>query len=269
MTGSRPPDPPDAMTSAATGQRIELLGLPVHVHDLASLLSAVDRMIASGGRYTVAYANVHTINIALSEPDVAEFMRRVDLIYCDGNGVRLGAWLAGQHLPPRMTGADWIDDLGRRASANGHRLFWLGARPGVAEAAAGKLAERAPGLCIAGTHHGYFAKEGPESDAVVEAINRAAPDIVLVGLGTPLQERWIAAQRHRIDAPVVWAIGATADFLSGEVSRGPAILHQHGLEWLARLLVDPRRLWRRYLVGNTHYLRRLAGERWTRRRGGP
>lgn len=250
------------------GQRTELLGLPVHAHDLSSLLETVDRMVASGGRYTVAYANVHTVNVALDHPDVARFMRRADLIYCDGNGIRLGAWLGGQDLPPRMTGADWIDDLGRLAAVRGHRLFWLAGEEGVAETAVRRLAERAPGLQIAGTHHGYFDKEGAGTDAVIDRINRSEADIVLVGFGTPLQERWIAAQRDRLDAPVVWALGATADFLSGRVSRGPTLLHQHGAEWLARLLVDPRRLWRRYLIGNTRYLARIAGDRWARRREG-
>ena len=250
------------------GQRTELLGLPVHAHDLASLLATVDRMVASGGRYTVAYANVHTVNIALDQADVARFMAGADLIYCDGNGVRLGAWLGGRHLPPRMTGADWIGDLGRLAADRGYRLFWLGGEQGVAEAAARRLAEEAPGLNIAGTHHGYFAKRGPETDGVIDRINDSAADIVLVGFGSPLQERWIADHRDSLDAAVVWALGATADFLSGRVSRGPAVLHQHGAEWLARLLVDPRRLWRRYLIGNSRYLARVAADRWARRRGG-
>ncbi len=254
--------------SPLPGQRTELLGLPVHAHHLPSLLDAVDRMVTSGGRYTVAYANVHTVNTALDEPDVAEFLRRADLVYCDGNGIRLGALLAGHRLPPRMTGADWIGDLARRAAARGHRLFWLGAEEGVALAAARRLQETVPGLIVAGTHHGYFDRHGADNDRVLAAITATEPDIVLVGFGTPLQERWIAANRARLDAPVVWAIGATADFVSGHVSRGPAVLHQHGFEWLARLLVDPRRLWRRYLVGNSRYLARVARERWSRRRGG-
>ncbi len=250
------------------GQRTELLGLPVHAHDLSSLLATVDRRGGGGGGNRWPYANVHTVNTALEQPDVARFMRSADLIYCDGNGIRLGAWLGGQQLPPRMTGADWIADLGRLAADRGYRLFWLGGAEGVAEAAARRLTELAPGLAVAGTHHGYIDKRGPQTDAVVDQINESGADIVLVGFGTPLQERWIAEHRDRLDAPVVWALGATADFLSGHVSRGPALLHQHGAEWLARLLVDPRRLWRRYLIGNTRYLTRVAADRWAHRRGG-
>ena len=243
------------------GARVHLLGLPVHVHDLTSLLRSVDAMIASGGRYTVCYANVHTMNQAIELPDVAEFMRQADLVYCDGQGVRLGAAALGTSLPPRMTGADWIWDLARYAGREDLGVYWLGSEDGVTEAAAAELTREVPDLRVVGTHHGYFAKEGHESDAVVARINAARPDILLVGFGTPLQERWIAANRDAIDAPVVWALGATADFIAGVVSRGPSILYDHGLEWLARLLVDPRRLWQRYLVGNTQFAIRVLRER--------
>ncbi len=242
-------------------RRAELLGLPVHPVDRAGLLAAVDDMVASGGRHTLAYANVHTWNTALDTPDLAAFYRLCDLVYCDGEGIRLGARALGVDLPERMTGADWIWDLAAHAAAEGHRIYWVGGREGVAAQAALRLREAHPGLAVAGTHHGYFDHAGAGSDAVVRAINRAAPQIVLVGFGTPLQERWIARVRGDLDAPVVWALGATADFVSGTLSRGPAVLHQHGLEWLARLLVEPRRLWRRYLVGNARFAARIAAAR--------
>lgn len=242
-------------------QRFDLLGLPVHAVELGSLFHTVDEMVASGGRFTVTYANVHTVNQALDHPDVAEFMRTADLVYCDGEGVRLGARVLGQRLPPRLTGADWIWDFASHASTRGHRIFWVGARPGVSERAGQRLTEAAPGLQIVGTHHGYFDQSKIGSGPVVSAINRANPDIVIVGFGTPLQERWIAQVRERIQAPVVWAVGATADFVSGETRRGPAILHQHGFEWLARLTVEPDRLWRRYLIGNVRYLAHVVRAR--------
>ncbi len=243
------------------GPRIDLLGLPVHAVDLDSLFHTVDEMVASGGRFTVTYANVHTVNQALDLPDVAEFVRSVDLVYCDGEGVRLGARALGHRLPPRMTGADWIWDLAGHAAKRGHRIYWVGARPGVAERACQKLTEAAPGLEIVGTHDGYFDHSAAGSAPVISAINRARPDILIVGFGTPLQERWISQVRGRIHAPVVWAVGATADFVSGETRRGPTILHQHGFEWLARLTVEPQRLWKRYLIGNMRYLARVARAR--------
>ena len=242
-------------------RRHEVLGLPVHVLDRSGLLEAVDDMIASGGRHTIAYANIHTWNTALERPELAEFLRLADVVYCDGEGVRLAARAQGVRLPERMTGADWIWDLAEHAASRGYQVFWIGGREGVAAEAGLRLRQAHPGLTVVGTHHGYFEHGGADSDALVAAVNRAAPDIVLVGMGTPLQEQWVARVRDGLQAPVVWVLGATADFVSGRVTRGPEVLHRHGLEWLARLLVEPRRLWRRYLVGNARFAARVLRER--------
>lgn len=133
------------------------------------------------------------------------------------------------------------------------------------------LSERWPGARFVAVEHGFHAWPGPETEALLARVDAAAPDIVLVGMGTPAQERWLAAHRDRIAAPVAWCLGATADFVSGRVSRGPAWLHTRQ-EWLARLVVEPGRLWRRFLVGNPRFFARVA---WARlraaapRRGGP
>ncbi len=248
------------------GDRLDLLGLPVHALDLPALLTRVDEMVASGGRFTIGYANVHTINQAMEHASVAEFMRRADVIYCDGNGIRLGAALLGNRLPRRMTGADWIWDLGGHCAARGHHMFWLGGQEGVTARAAVNLQRANPGLEIAGTWHGYFDKEGSGSQEVVDRINDSRPHVVLVGMGTPIQETWVTRWRDSIDAPVVWALGATADFVSGDLDRGASVLYDHGMEWLARLTVDPGRLWQRYLIGNTSFLARVLAARARRRR---
>lgn len=239
--------------NAAAG-RVDVLGVGVDPVDRAGLLDAVAALVRRGGA-TVAYANVHVLDVAHGDEGLRAFLAAADLVYCDGGGVVLGTRLLGRALPERMTGADWIWDLAARAETEGWRLFWMGGEPGVAAEAARRLQERHPGLVVA-TEHGFRADEA----AVVDAMNAFAPHVVLVGMGTPLQERWVANNRARIDAPVVWVTGATADFVSGKVSRGPAWLHDRQ-EWLARLLVDPKRLWRRYLLGNSRFLARVA---WAR-----
>jgi N-acetylglucosaminyldiphosphoundecaprenol N-acetyl-beta-D-mannosaminyltransferase len=233
---------------------VPVLGVGVDDVDRAGLFTAVERLVAARGRATIAYANVHVVNVAAGDPGLRAFLAAADLCYCDGAGVRIGARILGEALPERMTGADWIWDLAARGEGR-WRLFWLGGEPGVAAAAAARLQARHPGLVIA-TEQGFVT----DDDAVLAKIAAFAPDIVLVGMGTPLQERWVAKHRARIAAPLVWVTGATADFVSGRVRRGPAWLHQRQ-EWLARLLVDPRRLWRRYLVGNTVFLTRVARAR--------
>lgn len=239
--------------------RINILGVGVDRYTWAELVAEVARLVAQGGRRTVAYANIHVLNTAVGDAALRTFLNAADVCYCDGAGVRLGASVLGEHLRERMTGADWIYDLGKEANTRGWRLFWLGSEPGVTEAAARVLMEQNPGLHI-DHDHGYHEKTGPQNDALLARIRACAPHIVLVGMGTPIQEAWVAANRDRIDAPVVWVLGATADFVSGKVSRGPAVLYNNQ-EWLARLLTEPRRLWKRYLIGNTVFLGRVMWQR--------
>lgn len=240
--------------------KVDILGVGVHAHTWQTLLAQVSAWIAQGAPRTVAYANVHVLNVAHRDRVLWAFLNRVDACYCDGNGVIMGAKMLGEALPERMTGADWIWDLAEAAAQNHWRVYWLGGEPGVTAAAAEKLREEQPFLTVY-ADHGFHAKDGDENDACIARINAAKPDIVLVGMGTPIQEWWVAANRHRIDAPVVWCLGATADFVSGKVNRpGPAWLVENH-EWLSRLIADPRRLWRRYLLGNGAFLARVARQR--------
>lgn len=237
--------------------RVRVLGLPVDPLDLEGLLDAVEAFITRGAPVTVSYLNVHVANIAADDPELTRFLQSVELCYCDGSGVVLGAKLLGESLPARMTGADWIWSLAARAEGR-WRVAWIGGAPGVTERAAAALRERHPGLEIRGWHG--FTPEA-ETPALIAEVNAYAPQLVLVGMGTPIQERWAARWRPSLEAPVLWCLGATADFVSGEVSRGPAFLYEHNLEWLARLITEPRRLWRRYLVGNPRFLGRVLLER--------
>jgi N-acetylglucosaminyldiphosphoundecaprenol N-acetyl-beta-D-mannosaminyltransferase len=223
------------------------------------LIPRVEALVEESGQATVAYANVHVLNQAQSHPHLAAFLNSLDLCYCDGNGVVKGARILGSELPERMTGADWIWDLA--ATAEGRlRLYWIGGDPGVTHAAAQRLRDKHPKLEIF-TDHGFHAREGPEDEKCIHRINEARPHIVLVGMGTPTQEAWVAERRARIDSPVVWCLGATADFVSGRVKRvGPQWLIENH-EWASRLLADPGRLWKRYLIGNALFLARVAAQR--------
>jgi N-acetylglucosaminyldiphosphoundecaprenol N-acetyl-beta-D-mannosaminyltransferase len=217
------------------------------------LLAKVDGFVADGGRHTIAYANAHVLNAARVDAVVRELLDAADVCYCDGNGVRFAARVRGDEAPQRMTGADWIRDFTRHAEGR-WRVFWIGGEPGVAAEAARRIRVHHPALEIA-TEHGFH------DDDVVPLVNAFRPHVVLVGMGTPTQERWVAARRARIDAPVVWCVGGLQDFVAGRVGRpGPRWLLDHH-EWISRLATDPRRLWRRYLVGNAVFVARVVGER--------
>jgi N-acetylglucosaminyldiphosphoundecaprenol N-acetyl-beta-D-mannosaminyltransferase len=241
---------------------VDVLGVPIDAITLLQLIDRVTAAIRERTRTTVMYANVHVLNTANDEPALARALRAADIVYCDGEGVRLAARLNGDALPERMTGADLIWEVAARLAEVRARVYWLGGAEEVGERALAILAERYPDLVTVGAHHGFFAKQGPDTKAVIEAINAAHPDIVFVGMGTPVQELWVERYRSSLEANVVWSIGATADFIAGVQPRGHDLLTQHGFEWLARLWSDPRRLFGRYVLGNPRFFARVMWRRF-------
>jgi len=247
--------------------RVRVLGVPIDLLTVNELHEHLLRFVRARARATVLHVNVHAINLAGRHPWFARILQDADLVFCDGHGVMLGAWLLRQRLPVRITYADWTWQLAALCEREGLSLYLLGGRPGVAEAAAARLRARHPRLQIAGAHHGYFDRD-PASDgsgAVVAAINAARPDILIVGLGMPIQEAWVAAHRVRIGSPVVLTAGAAFDYVSGRLRRPPRWMTAHGLEWLGRLIIEPRRLMGRYLIGNSVFLWRVLRDRLGRR----
>jgi len=208
------------------------------------------------------YANVHVLNTAYRDSELRRILNQAHLIYCDGAGVKLGARLLGHHLPERMTGADWVYDLCRSCERTGATLYFLGGEPGVADDAAQVLTARYPALAIVGAHHGHYDHNGPQNDAVIAEINALRPDILFVGFGTPLQEKWLDHYSELLDVPVIWAVGALVDFVAGNKPRAPQWMLDHGLEWLYRLWSEPQRLWKRYIVGNPLFLWRVLMQRF-------
>lgn len=241
----------------------EVLGVKVTSWRAESLIEALIDWAKSGESVTVAYANPHVLNVAEDHEDVRAFLNDATTVYVDGTGVRLAAGILGTPLPERTTAADWLDAWCDRAVAAGVAMYFLAGADGVAEQAAQKLTGRHPGLLVAGTHHGYIGEES--SPAVIRAINSSGADVVLVGMGTPEQERWIARYRADVRSPVVWAVGAVLDFVTGVQQRAPSWVSNNHLEWLWRLASDPRRLGRRYLLGNPRFLGRVLRQRFRQR----
>ena len=223
----------------------------------------IEHLVRGGECALVLNVNAHCLNLCYDDPELRAFVNDAEVVFCDGAGVRFAARMLGGRIPERVTYADWIWQLADLAADRGFSLYLLGARPGVAREAARRLVQHYPGLEIVGVSHGYFdhSAGSRENEAVVEEIKAAAPDLLLVGLGMPLQERWLMENRHRLGAGVALTGGAVFDYVSGRVRRGPRLLRENGFEWLARLLVEPRRLWRRYLIGNFLFLLRVLKQR--------
>jgi N-acetylglucosaminyldiphosphoundecaprenol N-acetyl-beta-D-mannosaminyltransferase len=243
-------------------EAVDVLGVRVHLLTRRDLLRQVASVLRAGHRAQVMYANVHTLNTAYRDSELHRVLNRADIVYCDGEGVRSAARLLGRYLPQRMTGADWIYDLCDVCHDQEFSLYFLGGESGVAAQAAEKLQQRYPKLHIAGTHHGYYDHNGAENDQVIAQINTLQPHILLVGFGTPLQEKWIARNFERLDVPVIWAVGALVNFVAGRVPRAPRWMLHHGLEWLYRFLVEPRRMFARYIVGNPLFIFRVLKQRF-------
>lgn len=234
----------------------------------AEIPRLVRRARGSGTRELVLNVNVHALNLAYRDPELRRVLDNAPLVFCDGAGVALGARLLGEPPPERVTYADWMWSLAGVAARERLSLYLLGSRPGVAEEAATALRRRHPALRIAGTGHGYFDKTpgSPGNEDVLGGISAADPDVLVTGFGMPLQERWLWENRGRLGSGVALTGGAAFDYVSGRQRRGPRLLTDNGFEWLARLVAEPGRLWRRYLLGNPLFLARVLRERALRGR---
>ncbi len=241
-------------------QTVTLLGVNIDVVDTAGLCQRLVAFSALESTQTVMYVNADCMLISQKNEKYRQTLNGANLVYADGVGVVHGVKLWGHSLPGRSTAADFMPDFCRTFAGKGLKLFFLGAADGVAREAADRLQEDIPDLRIVGTHHGYFTPE--ENESVIAEINAAKPDIVVVGFGAPHQEFWIEKNAQQLDTSVVWGVGGLFDFLSGRTKRGPQWLLDHGFEWLCRLFTEPKRLWRRYLVGNTKFVLILLQHRY-------
>jgi N-acetylglucosaminyldiphosphoundecaprenol N-acetyl-beta-D-mannosaminyltransferase len=245
--------------------KVNLLGVGIDPLTLEQMLARILQTVAQNRRLLIAHANITGLNLAYEQNWLREFYNRCDLVYCDGMGVMLGARWLGQRIPERYTLADWAWPLAERAAQQGATLYLLGNPPGVAERAAGCMRQRFPSLRIAGAQHGFFDKTPGrlENQAVIDQINAAHPDILLVGFGMPLQERWLMENWSSLNANVAITCGALFEYLSGDLRRGPPWMTQAYLEWLARLLISPRRYARRYLRDLPLFAYRMAKQKFT------
>ena len=234
--------------------------IPIDLAQPADLLRMISNWAAEGRTRRVMYVNAHVVNQSRVTPGLGDALRRADLVYCDGYGVRLAARVLNRPIPHRMTGADWIWGLARLCELDGHPLYLLGSEPPLAREAAGRLRRDYPRLEVVGAHHGFFELDSPHNERVIEDIQAHAPQIVLVGMGTPKQELWVDRYAERLDGAVVWTVGALFDIVSGHVPRAPRWLADNGLEWIFRLAIEPQRMWRRYLLGNPVFLHRVLTE---------
>jgi N-acetylglucosaminyldiphosphoundecaprenol N-acetyl-beta-D-mannosaminyltransferase len=251
--------------AAPDSTRIELLGCPVDALTMAETVARVEDAIAQ--RETVQHVAINAAKVVRyqRDPDLRAAVDGCELATADGQPVVWAARVLGRPLPERVAGIDLMDALLGVSRERSYGVFLLGARAEVLERAEAEILRRHPGVRIVGRHHGYFGAEGEA--AVVDEVAEARPDILFVALETPAKELFLARNKARLAVPFVMGVGGSFDVLAGERRRAPRWMRRTGLEWLFRLLQDPRRLARRYAVGNTQFMWLVARERVRPRHG--
>ena len=250
-----------------------VLGIPLALTDYDETLDWIDGTVASRRRGYVCVAAVHTVMVCQEDPELREAVLRADFTVPDGQPLVWAMNALGHHLPSRVYGPELMDRACARAAKTGLRMYLYGGRnQGALVQLALNLRRRYPGLQIVGGYAPpYRELTSEEEDAVVDEINRSGADLVWVGIGVPKQEKWMARMRDRLQPPVLVGVGAAFDFHAGLVPQAPDWMQRVGLEWVYRLIHEPRRLWKRYARYNprfvTGFARQYARHRLLARRG--
>jgi N-acetylglucosaminyldiphosphoundecaprenol N-acetyl-beta-D-mannosaminyltransferase len=231
--------------------RANILGVGISAINLAQAVQTIEAWIERDERRYVNVCTVHTVMECQKRPELRQIVNQGGLAVPDGMPLVWLGQLKGFPHVDRVYGPDLMLALCQRSQTTGNRHFFYGGTPQVVELLVKNLSARFPGLRVAGYHSPPFRPAGAMEDrAVLDQINAAAPDIVWVGLGTPKQDYWISTHRAVLSAPALIAVGAAFDFHAGLLKQAPAWMQRSGLEWLFRLLQEPRRLAFRYLVYN-------------------
>jgi N-acetylglucosaminyldiphosphoundecaprenol N-acetyl-beta-D-mannosaminyltransferase len=249
---------------AGLGSKVNILGVGITPLNLTQAAAALDEWRKEGRRDYVCCVSVHGLVTGQRDHEIRNIINRAGLATEDGMPLVWWCRRAGFTQAGHVCGSDLLDAMCARAVERGYRHYFYGGSPRVLDQLVSRLTLRYPGLIVAGYRSPPFRPLSPEEDAAdVAAINEARPDYVWVGLGMPKQEKWMASHVGRIDAPALIGIGAAFDFHAGTKPRAPLWMQRAGVEWLFRLMTEPRRLAHRYLVDNSIFLARafqqLAG----------
>lgn len=240
---------------------VKILGVRVDSLSWKEMLEAAEQAVLGGGKNVFASVNINAVDLSQRHPWMRDFFNNAEISYADGQGIRLAAWILGRPLRAVIPLTQWVWELLGLCEEKGFSIFFLGTKEEILRELRGRLNLRFPRLKIAGMHHGFFEKEGPENNAVLALINERSPDIILVGFGMPLQEEWIHRNISRLDVRIAFDAGACLDFMAGAKKACPPWLSRLGLEWFFRLLHEPLRLFKRYFVGNPKFLINVVRQR--------
>ena len=220
-------------------ERVNILGVDVDAVTMAEAVDVVRRAMDTRAGIMVATANAEMLMRATHDEELRRILNASALVVPDGAGTVWAARHLGHAMPERVAGYDLAQELLRCAPAEGRRVYFFGSAPGVAEKAKAKAEQLYPGIEIVGVRNGFFSPA--DNAAIIAEIRAARPDLLLVALGVPKQEKWIAAHLAELDVPVAIGVGGTLDVMAGVMKRAPLWMQKAKLEWLFRGLMQPKR----------------------------
>ena len=236
-----------------------LLDIPIRNVTMAKalemILDAVDTYTPLRGAYEMHFVNAHCINVAARQSEYLEVLKQARTVFGDGTGIRKAGAQLGTPIIDNVNGTDLFPLLCKECARLSKQLFLLGAAPGVAEKTAQWADSHAGTPIVVGFQDGFFTPA--QTAQVIERINSAKPDILLVAMGVPRQELWVREHRKSLAVPVCMGVGGLFDFYSGTIPRAPGWMRRLGIEWVWRLLMEPKRMWKRYIIGNVEFLLRI------------
>jgi N-acetylglucosaminyldiphosphoundecaprenol N-acetyl-beta-D-mannosaminyltransferase len=229
----------------------------------AQIDEVVKEAVKKKTKIRIGTLNVYQCNLAYENKWYEKYINDSALVLCDSKGVQLAALLLGKKPPQQITAHTWLWHLFEFCQENKISIYFLSLDDKTLKSAIRKVKSRFPGLKLGG-HHGYFQKTGVENRKVIGRINKFRPNLLMVGFGAPTQEKWIEANQKSIKANVFLNLGAFLVWISGKEKSAPAIMTKMGLEWLYRLILEPKRLYRRYIFGNPQFFIRLIAHHYLR-----
>ncbi len=240
---------------------VPLFGLDVRVETLPEAVAAIDAVVQARRPTLHVVLNALKASEMASDPHLRDLLRSFDMVHADGTSIVWASRILGRRLPERVAGIDLFVALLDLAAKRGYRPYLLGAQREVVDEVARGIQLEHSGLRLAGWHDGYWDANDPDAEAaVVAAIRDAHPDLLFVAMPTPRKELFLARHRDELGVPFSMGVGGSFDVLAGKVTRAPQWMQRAGLEWFHRFLQEPRKMWKRYLVTNTHFAWLLVKE---------
>lgn len=241
------------MANGAHENLFTLMGIPINNVTMEQAIALIWAGMEGKTPSEMHFVNAHCINVAAKDPAYHAILKQSKAVFADGTGIRKAGAKLGNPIVDNVNGTDLFPLICEACKRTGKKLFLLGGKPGVAEKSAQWSNSHVESDIVAGFHDGFFS----DADAIIQEVNASKADLLLVGMGVPRQEKWLHEHLGSLNIPVVMGVGGLFDYYSGTIPRSPLWMRKMGIEWVWRLMMEPRRMWKRYIIGNVAFLIRI------------